>query len=169
MEIAMSMNIGFWGVGIMGAPPYQCRLQGAGLQSQFGRNAGSCGRGQNGFGHGLREDLAVCDVLVTCLTPPEHVRQPSLRPGVFARPDGLRRGPCGVRHHCPRAGRKPGGRSGAAAPMSRPHWQNTACCRPGVKPPFSPAATPRPASGSGPFLRSWANPKTSPASTPPAP
>lgn len=170
----MSMNIGFWGVGLMGAPLARRLIKAGYNVLAYSRNLAKAREvadaGRTGSATDRVEDLAACDVLFTCLALPEHVRRAVSGPtGLYGR---MNRGavhvecstidPALAESLAEEAAR-------AASPMSRPRWAKRRLRPPGAKPPFSPAATPRPASGSGPFLRSWANPRTSPASTPPAP
>lgn len=70
------MKIGFWGVGLMGAPLAR-RLAEAGyavLACSREMSKAMSAVGQKGTATTRREDLAECDILFTCLALPEHVR-----------------------------------------------------------------------------------------------
>ena len=90
MEIAMSMNIGFWGVGLMGAPLARRLIKAGYNVLAYSRNLAKAREvadaGRTGSATDRVEDLAACDVLFTCLALPEHVRRAVSGPtGLYGR------------------------------------------------------------------------------------
>lgn len=67
MEIAMSMNIGFWGVGLMGRRLIKAGYNVLAYSRNLAKAREVADAGKTGSATDRVEDLAACDVLFTCL------------------------------------------------------------------------------------------------------